>query len=458
MRKMLEPILRMSTAAIPYHYRSPLGPLLPGDAREIQRDPLRFALAMMQQYGAIARVRFLFWPGYLVNHPHGVKHVLEENHRNYTKDMYTLKFFRPLLGNGLLTNDGESWLHQRRLVQPAFHRQSMATFGKLVTGVTGAMLERWRGFASSSEPLDISAEMMRLALRITGLALFNIDLSNEADAVGQAFATVRTLLSDYIYAPFTSLNRRIQTTVRKLDTLIYDIINKHRRRGTDPGDLLSLLLSARDEETGLGMSDRQVRDEVVTLLLASYETTATTLTWTWYLLSQHPEVEHRLQIELDEVLGGQRPTLERLVDLPYIQMVIKEALRLYPPVFCLGRKARSDDEISGHTIPAGSMLLLCPYTTHRHPDFWEQPEVFDPQRFTPEHSAGRPYYAYFPFGGGPRLCIGQHFAMMETQLILATIAQRYRLQLVPGHPVEPELSLTLRPRHGLSMTVSRLPI
>jgi cytochrome P450 len=455
---MLEPIIRIPAATIPYHYKSPLGPhghSLPGGA---QRDPLRFALAMTQQYGDIARVRFLSWPGYLVNHPHGVKHVLEENQRNYTKDVYTLKFFRPFLGNGLLTNDGESWLHQRRLVQPALHRQHMAALGTLVTGATDAMLEHWRGFAGSAEPLDISTEMMRLALRITGLALFNIDLSNEVDAVGQAFATVRALLSDYLYVPFTSLNRRVQTTVRKLDTLIYGIIDKHRRQGTDAGDLLSLLLSARDQETGLGMDDRQVRDEVVTLLLAGHETTATMLAWTWYLLSQHPEVEHHLHIELDEVLGGQLPTVERLVDLPYTQMVIKEALRLYPPVFYLGRKARSDDEISGHAIPAGSMILLCPYTTHRHPDFWEQPEVFDPQRFTPERSAGRPHYAYFPFGGGPRLCIGQHLAMMEAQLILATIAQRYRLQLVPGHPVEPELSLTLRPRHGLPMTISRLSI
>jgi len=214
-----------------------------------------------------------------------------------------------------------------------------------------------------------------------------------------------------------------------------------------------MLLAARDEETGEGMNDQQVRDEVMTLLLAGHETTSATLTWIWYLLSQHPEVEQRLHDEVDRVLGGQPPTVDRLDDLPYTRQVIQEAMRLYPPAFFVIRHAIADDEIGGYPVPANSLVLLMSHAVHRHPAFWEEPERFDPERFTPERSAGRPRFAYFPFGGGPRICIGNSFAMMEAQLVLATVAQRYCLRLLPGHPVELQVSLTTRPRHGLPMTL-----
>jgi cytochrome P450 len=216
-----------------------------------------------------------------------------------------------------------------------------------------------------------------------------------------------------------------------------------------------MLLSVRDEETGQGMNDQQVRDEVMTLLIAGYETVSTALVWTWYLLSQYPEVEHRLHSELDIVLGGHQPTVEYLADLSYTRMVIEEALRLYPPAWIFGRKAIADDEIGGYSIPANSIIVLSPYITHRHPAFWENPEVFDPERFLPKRSADRPHFAYFPFGGGPRMCIGNNFALMEMQLILATVVQRYKLRLVPGHPAKPEAFLSLRPRYGLPMTLHR---
>jgi cytochrome P450 len=216
-----------------------------------------------------------------------------------------------------------------------------------------------------------------------------------------------------------------------------------------------MLLQARDEETGEGMSNRQVRDEVMTLLLAGHETTATALTWAWYLLSQHPQIEERLHTELDEVLTGQPPAMEHLPKLPYTRMILDETLRLYPPTFSLSRKALADDEIGGYTLRRKSTILLCPYTTHRHPAFWEVPDMFDPDRFLPERAAGRPHFAYFPFGGGPRQCIGNQFAMMEAQLILATVAQRYRLRLVSGQRVEPEVVLTIRPRQGLPMTLQQ---
>jgi cytochrome P450 len=417
---------------------------------------------MTQQYGDIVRIRILFWPAYLVNHPDGVKRVLQENQRNYHKDLYPYKILKPLLGQGLVTNDGESWLQQRRLMQPAFHRKRLAVFGTLMTGATVTMLDQWQRFAERDQPLDVAAEMLRLTLRIAGQALFNIDLSDETLSVGQAVATVNKLLSEYLSAPFPPLtiptprSRRLLAARRTLDQVVHDVITQRRQQNTDTGDLLSMLLLARDEETGQWMNDQQVRDEVMTLLIAGHETVATALTWTWYLLSQHPEVERRLHNELDEVLGGHLPTVDHLARLSYTRMVTEEVLRLYPPAWIFGRKAIADDEIGGYIIPANSTIVLSPYMTHRHPAVWEHPEVFDPERFAPERSAGRPHYAYFPFGGGPRMCIGNNFALMEMQLILATVAQRYRLHLFPDYPVEPEALLSLRLRYGLPMMLHRI--
>jgi cytochrome P450 len=430
-----------------------------GSARAIQRDPLGFNVSMFQRYGNVAAVRFLLWPTYMIFHPQDVKHVLQENHRNYSKDTYLIHFLRPLLGQGLFSNDGQSWLHQRRLMQPAFHRKQLATFGMLMTGATSSLLERWHNATTRDQPLDVAAEMMRLTLHIVGHALFSIDLSDETGTVGQAFTALLTSISDYIYQPVPPLNvptprnRRIRQSIRTLDGVVQEIITAHRRLDAGTSDLLSLLLLARDEETGEGMTDRQVRDEVMTLLLAGHETTSNALTWTWYLLSQHPDAESRLHAELEQVLGGSIPTVENLPRLPYTRMVLEEALRLYPPAVGFNRKALGDDEVGGYMVPANTLIWLSPYMTHRHPDFWEHPDVFDPERFSPERSAGRPHFAYFPFGGGPRLCIGSTFAMMEAQLILATVAQRYRLRLVPNHQVEPQVMLTLRPRHGLPMTL-----
>src|SRR6266699_2643266 len=427
----------------------PRGNFLFGSARKIQRDPLQFGLTMTHQYGDIVRLRFLLWPAYLVNHPDSVKYVLQENQRNYNKDIYPYRVFQPLLGRGLVTNDGKSWFHQRHLIQPAFHRKRLAAFGTLMTGATAMMLDKWQGFAERDQSLDVAAEMLRLTLHIVSKALFDIDLSKETHIVGQAVTTVNKLLSDYIYAPFPSFsiptprNRRYLVACGTLDQVVHGIITQRRQLNTDTDDLLSLLLLARDEETGQGMNDRQIRDELMTMLLAGHETTANTLSWTWYLLSQHPEVEQRLYTEIDEVLGGALPTIEHLPELKYTNMVLEEALRLYPPACILSRKAIADDELGGYRIPANSMIIVSPYAIQHHPDYWPDPESFDPERFTPERSAGRSHYAYFPSSSGPRMCIGSSFAMMEAQLILATIAQRYQLRMVPGHQVEPQMLVTL---------------
>jgi cytochrome P450 len=436
-----------------------LSPL--SSATALQRDPVRFALEIWNRYGDVVNFRFLFWPAYVLYHPDYVKHVLQENHRNYNKNFPNMKAARELFGNGLFTSDGESWLRQRRLMQPSFHHKRLTGFGWLMSEATATMLERWQRTAPGDTPLDISVEMARLSLRIAGLSLFSLDLSNEANMLGRTFTTLGPLISKYANLPFPPLwvptpsNRRLLTGLNTLNTVVYAIIEERRKQpvDTNTGDLLGMLLSAQEEETGEGMSDQQLRDEVLTLLLAGHETTAAALSWTWYLLSQHPEVECRLHAELDTVLGGRLPTVEHLDTLPYTRMVIQEALRLYPPAFGFTRFAVAEDEIGGYPIPVNSVMFLSAYCTHRHPAFWEEPEVFDPERFTPERSADRPRFAYFPFGGGPRQCIGNAFAMMEAQLVLAMVGQRYALRLVPGHPVEPQVLLTMRPRYGLPMTL-----
>lgn len=437
------------------------GHALLGSASPMLHDPLGFLLATHRE-GEVVGMRFVFANAYLVYHPDDVKRVLQENHFNYNKDVFTYHILRPALGAGLFTNDGDSWLHQRRLMQPAFHHKRLANYLTLMTDSANSLLDRWEAHLQANEPLDVSEEMMGLALGIVGQALFSIDLAHETSAVGQAVTTLVKLLGDYVYAPFPPLgvptprNRHMQAAIHELDVVVSSIIKERRADGADTGDLLSMLLQARDEQTGEGMSDQQVRDEVMTLLLAGHETTANALTWTWYLLSQHAEAEDCLHAELVTVLGGAEPTLERLPQLSYTAMVVQEALRLYPPIWVLSRKALADDELGGYHIPQGSMVILSPYATHRHPAFWEQPEVFDPERFTPEHVAARPHFAHFPFGGGPRQCIGASFALMEMQAVLATVAQRFRLRLAPGALVSPEAKITLRPRYGMPMTLERM--
>ncbi len=424
--------------------------------RAFQRSPLTFLSTLTQQYGNMVQIKLFIWPTLIINHPDYIKRVLQENYVNYDKNVPIFNVFRPLLGNGLVTNyGGENWLRQRRLMQPAFHRQRITAIGTIISAATESMLRRWEIFAQKQQPLDVAEEMMHLTLQIVGKALFNSDINEQANAFGQAFLQVNGFLMEHFNHPFpplsipTTRNRRFKVALRTLDAVVYDILRQRRQSKEDYGDLLSMMMEARDEETGEGMSDKQLRDEIMTLLVAGHETVANALAWSWYLLTQNSQAEERLHTELDQVLAGRAPTVEDLAKLPYSRMIFEETMRLYPPVWIIMRKALKDDEIGGYHIAAKSYILWSTYAMHRHPDFWERPEDFVPERFTAERVANRPRHAYIPFSHGPRICIGNSFAMTEAHLIIAAIAQRYRLVLAPDQKIEPEPLMTLRPRDGV---------
>lgn len=444
----------------------PRGHFLWGTVREFRRDILGTLRSWNETYGDAIRFRFfLHYHGYIFAHPEHNKHIFQDNNRNYVKlPNPQNSLLVALVGYGLLTNDGDSWLRQRRLAQPAFHRRRIAEFSKVMTQATVQTLESWRDVAKQGTPLDVSEEMMRLTLEIVGKSLFSVDLTREADTVGDAFTAVNRQFRQFSSHPFgvwlmnatwLPRTRRFMGNVAVLDRVVADVIAERRRlrqngRG-ETNDLLDLLMDARDEETGEGMDDRQLRDEVMTLMLAGHETTSNALTWTLYLLSEHPDVREKLEEEVDRVLAGRMPTFEDIPQLTYTTMVLEESMRLYPPAYAVARTAADEDVVGGYRVEKGAVITLSPYVTHRHPDFWEDPDRFDPQRFSAERKAKRPRYAYIPFGGGPRKCIGSNFAMTEATLILAMIAQRFRLDHVPEHPVELEPLITLRPRHGMLM-------
>lgn len=422
---------------------------------------LQFLLDAACQYGDVVSLRLGFHRAYLVTHPDDIQHVLQDNHRNYRKST-RVERIKPLFGEGLTTSEGALWRRQRRLLQPAFQHQRLAALAPVIIDATAAMLQRWQTVAELGQPLDVAREMLSLTQGIIIRTLFGTDLAGEADGVGQALTVAFEHLHHRVWAVLdllehfpTPRNRRFRHALRTLDTFVYRMIHDRHHGGKDRTDLFSMLLNAWDHETGEGMTDAQLRDEVMTLLVAGHTTTATALAWTWFLLSKSPEVERQLQKELRTVLGGRSPTGQDLPALRYTRMVIEEALRLYPPTWVTARTPREDDEIGGYAIPAKSQVLLSPFVTHRHPAFWENPEGFEPERFSPERSAGRPPYAYFPFGGGPRVCVGKGFALTEMQLIIAMVAQIYRLRLVPGHPVEPQPTITLRPRGGILVTLHK---
>ncbi|HTT32502.1 MAG TPA: cytochrome P450 [Methylomirabilota bacterium] len=415
----------------------------------LNENPLEFFPRLARDYGDVAGIRVVNFRTIFINHPDAIEEVLVTHARRYIKGRI-LRANRHVFGEGLLTSEGDFWLRQRRLAQPAFHRARIASYASTMVEYTQRMLENWR----DGEQRDAHQEMMRLTLRIVGKTLFDADVAGDAQDVGKSLELLLELGANFrrtLFIPHwvpTLTNLRIKREIKFIESILYRIIAERRATGRDTGDLLSMLLHAQDED-GSHMTDRQLRDETITLFLAGHETTASTLSWTWWLLSQNPRVEAKLHAELDAVLCGRAPTLDDLSNLPYTGNVVNESLRLYPPAWGLARVAIEDHELCGYPMKKGMGVAMAQWVVHRDPRWYDAPEEFQPERWEGDLLKRIPRFAYFPFGGGPRQCIGNSFAQMEAALILATIAQRFRLRLVPGHPVVPFASITLRPRHGV---------
>ena len=423
-----------------------------------RKGPLPFFQNLAAQFGDLSYFRLGPQEAFFLNHPDYIKDVLVTNHASFHKGL-ALQRAKRLLGEGLLTSEDEVHRRQRRLAQPAFHRSRIASYTRVMTAYGSQTCARWR----DGDTLDMSAEMMQLALGIVGKTLFDADVVSDAQEVGEAMTVVMDLLNT-ITIPFFELIqklplpqlRRFDTAKARLDAIIYRLIEQRRLAGEDRGDLLSMLLLAQDTEVdGGGMTDEQLRDELMTIFLAGHETTANALTWTWYLLSQNPEAEARLQEEIDRELAGRLPDFDDVAKLKYTEMVLAESMRLYPPAWALGRLAMEDFEIGGYVVPRKSLVLMSQFVMHRDPRYFADPLKFDPDRWTTEARESRPQFSYFPFGGGPRRCIGEGFAWMEGILLIATIARQWQMRLVPNHPVVLKPVITLRPKHGMRMTVSR---
>lgn len=436
--------------------RRPPGPkphFLIGNIPLASSDSLQTFQRWAREFGDIFYYRALWLHVYFLNDPDLIEWVLIRNSQNFLKDR-VVQNSRWFFGQGLLTNEGESWLRQRRLSQPAFHRERVASYARVMTAYTEEMLRYWK----ADETRDIHQDMMQLTLRIVVRCLFNVE-AEKTDIISSAMNLLmrnatgaRMLLPPMArYLPTPSMIA-LRHAVGQLEQTVYDIIAARRASSTDSGDLLSMLMNVRDED-GSGMSDKQLRDEVLTFLLAGHETTALALSWTWHLLSQHPEVEEKLHAELRQVLSGRSPEFKDFPALAYTDRVLKESMRLYPPAWSLARTAIKDFELRGYKIPAGANIVMSQWIMHRNPTYFADPEKFDPDRWLDPVMQKLPRFVYFPFGGGPRLCIGNMFAMMEAMLLLATIAQRFRLRLAPDHPVIPVPSFTLRPKHGIRMTL-----
>jgi cytochrome P450 len=421
----------------------------------LRRNPLSFLQRMATEYGDVAHFYLGPQPVFLLNHPDYIRDVLVTHGKQFMKGE-GLQRGKRLLGEGLLTSEGDFHLRQRRLMQPAFHRQRIAGYAATMVEYADRTGKRWQNGAQ----LDMAREMMHLTLVIAGKTLFGSDVESEADEIGRALSDAMEQFNR-LTLPFAQLleklplpvTRKFQKARERLDVTIYRIIEERRRSfeatGEDRGDLLSMLLAARDEEgDGTGMTDEQLRDEAMTIFLAGHETTANALTWTWYLLAQHPDIEAKFHAEIDEVLNGRLPTVEDYPRLRYTEMVFAEAMRLYPPAWIIGRRALTEYSINGYHVPARSILLMSQFITHHDARWFPDPYKFDPERWTPQAKEARPKFSYYPFGGGNRVCIGEQFAWMEGVLVLAALARHWRMRLVAGYQAELQPIVTLRPKQG----------
>jgi cytochrome P450 len=417
----------------------------------MQQNPLDYFTAMAQEYGDVSGMRIGKFRSLFINHPDLIEDVLVTNSRKYHKGRI-LQANKYLFGEGLLTSEGDFWLRQRRLAQPAFHRARVSAYAATMAEYTEQLIATWR----NGEERDIHEEMMQLALRIVGKTLFDADVTRDAKEVGETLDILLHIAANFgrtILVPLwvpTPRNIRAKLGIRRLEKVIYRIIADRRASGRDTGDLLSILLQAQDED-GTHMNDRQLRDETITLFLAGHETTANTLSWTWWLLAQNLAVEKKFHDELDGVLGGRAPTVDDLPKLTYLSHVLTESLRLYPTAWGMARLAAEEHEIAGYPVHPGYGVAFAQWVIHRDARWFDAPLEFRPERWENGLAKQLPRFAYFPFGGGPRQCIGNTFALMEASVVLATVGQRFRFALAPDHQVNPLASITLRPRNGIQV-------
>jgi len=422
---------------------------------QFRKNPPVFLQSLARDHGDLVHFRLGPQDIYIVSNPDWIKDILVTNQANFTKSRF-LQRAKVLLGEGLLTSEGEFHRRQRRLVQPAFHRDRLVGYASAMVETTAHTREQWTDGAQ----LDMAREMMRLTLGVVAKTLFSADVASDADEIGNALTQVM-MLFDMVLMPFSEWIEKLPLpSVRRfekardfLDKTIYGIIAERRASKQDKGDLLSMLMFAQDEDGTTGMSDKQIRDEALTLFLAGHETTANALMWAWYLLSQNPAVAEKFYNEVDRVLDGRPPTFDDLPRLKYAEGVFAEAMRLYPPAWVIGRRAKTDYPIAQYTVPAKSIIMMSPWVVHRDPRWFPEPEQVNPESWSVPDE--RPKFSYFPFGGGTRVCIGERFAWMEGVLLLATVAQRWRFKLVPGHPVATAALITLRAKHGMKMIAER---
>jgi cytochrome P450 len=434
----------------------PKGHLLLGNLPEFGADVLGFFASTARAHGDIAWVPLATRPAYLISHPDLIESVLVANHQNFIKHSFFWRHVGAIFGSGLLTSEGSLWRRQRRLAQPAFHRDRIAAYGEVMIAYTERMLDGWR----DGETREVHEDLMHLTLLIVAKVLFDADVARDVKSVGEALDMAMKEIASRFRRPFRIPdmlplpgNIRYRRAVKRLDDVVYRIIAAHRARAGS-GDLVDLLMQARDDD-GNAMTDVQLRDEAITIMLAGHETTALALSWTLALLATHPEADVALRSELDEVLGDRPPTVADIPRLRYTEMVIMEGMRLYPPAYAFGREALAACDIGGYRIPAGATVFIAPWVMHRDPRYFDRPLEFDPTRWAGDAAKQLPRFAYFPFGGGPRICIGNRFALMEAVLLLASIARRFGMRLDPACRLVPFPSITLRPAHGVRMTLDR---
>ena len=427
--------------------------------RRFAAEPHLVVHEILGEYGD-----FVCWRGfydfYVVNHPDLIRPVLSRSHEHFSKRTIDYRVMSEVMGNGLVTSDGPLWARQRKLMQPVFSHRNVAGFDATINELTSSLMSRW-DTRTGGEIVWLDREMAALTFRITGATLFGADIERHAAEVAEILEIInlrpqelRGLLTRVSWIP-TPHNLKWKRALKRLDRIVHDMIAARRHAGSGSDDILDRLLEARDEETGEGIDEKQIRDEVVTLMLAGHETSTHALTWSLYLLATHPEVESWLAEHLAAHLNGAPATAADLPHLPYLKQVVQEAMRIYPPVWAVARRAEREVIFDEHVLPANAYVTVVPWALHRHPEFWPDPDRFDPDRFEPDRAGLRQSYCYLPFGAGPRTCIGAGMAMLEIQLVLARIVQRFKLRVVPDHPIETSAKVTLKPRYGMPVTLSR---